>query len=103
MKIVSASRRTDIPAFYDQWLMNRLRDGYVRVPNPFNAKSVSRIGLHPEVVAALVLVTKDPRPMIRHLEELDRRGYRYCFQVTVTGLPRLFEPGVPAAQEVVAA
>ncbi|SNB48093.1 DUF1848 domain-containing protein [Geobacter sp. DSM 9736] len=95
MQIVSASRRTDIPAFYSQWLMNRLRAGFAKVPNPFNPRQVSTVMLRPEMVACLMLVTKDPRPMIACLDELDHRGYRYCFQVTMTGLPRMFEPKVP--------
>ena len=101
MHIVSASRRTDIPAFYSPWLMNRLREGYALVPNPFNPRQVSKVDLRPERVACLVLVTKDPRPMLPHLEELEGRGFRFLFQVTVTGLPRFLEPGVPEAAEVI--
>ena len=103
MHIVSASRRTDIPAFYSSWLMNRLREGYALVPNPFNPRQVSRVDLRPEQVACLVLVTKDPRPMLPHLDELEDRGYRFLFQVTVTGLPRFLESGVPELSAVTAA
>ena len=103
MHIVSASRRTDIPAFYSPWLMNRLREGYALVPNPFNPRQVSRVDLRPERVACLVLVTKDPRPMLPHLDELEERGFRFLFQVTVTGLPRFLEPGVPDTAAVTAA
>jgi len=103
MHIISASRRTDIPAFYSPWLMNRLRDGYALVPNPFNPRQVSRVNLRPEQVACLVLVTKDPRPLLPHLDELEGRGYRFLFQVTVTGLPRFLEPGVPEAEVVIEA
>ena len=101
MQIVSASRRTDIPAFYSEWLMNRLREGHALVPNSFNPRQVSRVPLRPDEVACLVLVTKDPRPMIRYLEELDLRGYRYYFQVTLTGLPKVLEPGVPEPAAVI--
>ena len=48
--IVSISRRTDIPAFYFDWLCQRLREGYVDVVNTFNRKQVSRISLKPEAV-----------------------------------------------------
>lgn len=101
MHIVSASRRTDIPAFYSPWLMNRLREEYALVPNPFNPRQVSNVDLRPERVACLVLVTKDPRPMLPHLDELEGRGFRFLFQVTVTGLPRFLEPGVPEAVVVI--
>ncbi|MBE0599160.1 MAG: DUF1848 domain-containing protein [Desulfuromonadales bacterium] len=103
MKIVSASRRTDIPAFYAPWLMQRLRQGEVRVPNPFNAHQVTTVDLQPSQVACLVLWTKDPRPLLPHLEELETRGYRTLFQITVTGLPSLLEPRVPPAADIVTA
>lgn len=103
MKIVSASRRTDIPAFYTPWLMQRLRVGLVRVPNPFNPRQISTVDLDPAQVACLVLWTKDPRPLLPHLAELEQRGYRTLFQVTVTGLPARLEPRVPAAAAIVEA
>ena len=102
-RIISVSRRTDIPAFYSEWFINRLREGYALVPNPFNPSQVSTVLLDRAHVACFVFVTKDPRPMLPRLEELDRRGYNYLFQVTVTGLPRVFEPHVPETAEILAA
>lgn len=55
--IVSSSRRTDIPAFYSDWLLNRLQAGYVLVRNPFNPLQVSRVALDPGVVDCLVFWT----------------------------------------------
>jgi hypothetical protein len=89
--IISASRRTDIPAFYAQWFMNRVRAGYCTVPNPFNPSQVTTISLRPEDVDVIVFWTRNPRPMFRHLEELDRRGYRYYFQYTLLDNPRLLD------------
>lgn len=83
--------------------MNRVREGYACVPNPFNSKQVRRVSLLPSDVACLIFLTKDPRPMIPHLAELDSMGYRYCFQVTVTGLSRVWEPNVPDSADIVAA
>lgn len=103
MQIVSASRRTDIPAFYAPWLMSRLRAGYAKVPNPFNPRQIATVDLRPERVAALFLWSKDPRPLLPHLEELESRGYRTVFHVTATALPRPLEPRVPPAASVVAA
>jgi hypothetical protein len=60
--IISASRRTDIPAFYSEWFMNRLRKGYCLVPNPFNPRQVARISLLAEHVDAIVFWSKNPRP-----------------------------------------
>ena len=82
--IISASRRTDIPALYSQWFMNRLREGEVLVPNPYNRRKVSRIRLSPEVVDGIVFWTKNPEPLLPYLRELDAMGYRYCFQYTIT-------------------
>ena len=56
--IISASRRTDIPAFYTPWFMNRVRAGFVDAINPFNRKQVSRISLRPEDVDCIVFWTK---------------------------------------------
>lgn len=93
--IISASRRTDIPAFYSEWFMNRVRDGYCLVANPFNAKQVSRISLHPNSVDAIVFWSKNPAPLIPHLAELDSRGFRYYFQYTISNYPVQLEPNVP--------
>lgn len=79
--IVSASRRTDIPAFYSPWFFNRLREGYVLVPNPFDPKTISRVCLGPAVVDCIVFWTKNPAPMLPRLGELD--AYNYYFQYTL--------------------
>lgn len=100
--IISASRRTDIPAFHGDWFMSRIREGYFMRINPFNSRQVSRISLKPEDVAAICFWTKDPRPFMRHLDELDRMGYRYYFQCTLNPYDRVFEPHVPPLDERVA-
>ncbi|MBI2875311.1 MAG: DUF1848 domain-containing protein [Candidatus Tectomicrobia bacterium] len=92
--IISASRRTDIPAFYTEWLMNRIRAGYCTVPSPFNRNQISTISLKPEDVV-IVFWTRHPRPLLPHLTELDERGYRYYFQYTVMENPRLIDPQTP--------
>lgn len=82
--ILSASRRTDIPAFYPDWLMARLQAGTVSVRNPMNHGQVRQIPLSPESVDCIVFWTKDPAPLLSHLPELDAMGYRYYFQFTLT-------------------
>ncbi len=93
--IISASRRTDIPAFYSEWFMNRIRAGYCTTINPFNRKQVAYVSLKPEDVDVIVFWTKNPEPLIKHLRELDDRGFRYYFQYTLTGYPQALEPQVP--------
>ena len=61
--ILSVSRRTDIPAFYMPWFMNRLREGYVMVRNPMNYHQVSRVSLSPEVIDCIVFWTKNAMPL----------------------------------------
>ena len=83
--IISASRRTDIPAFYAEWFLRRLRAGYCEVPNPFNPRQVARISLLPEDVSVVVFWTRSPRAMLSRLSELDSRGLCYYFQFTLCG------------------
>jgi len=66
--IISVSRRTDIPAFYAKWFMNRIYDGYCNVPNPFNQKQISCISLQPKDVDIIVFWTRNPKPLLPYLE-----------------------------------
>lgn len=93
--IISVSRRTDIPAFYARWFINRVRAGYCVVTNPFNAKQATRVSLLPQDVDLFVFWTRQPRPLLRYLDELDQRGYRYYFQVTLMDNPRILDPQTP--------
>jgi len=97
--IISASRRTDIPALYSEWLMNRVRAGWCLVPNPVNPEQVSRVSLKPQDVDAFIFWSKNPAPMLGHLDELDRAGFRYYFQFTLNDYPRLLEPNIPDLDE----
>ncbi len=101
--IVSASRRTDIPAFYARWFMQRIRAGYCHVPNPFNPRQISRVSLRPADVAVLVFWTRQALPLLPYLDELDAGGFRYYFLYTVTGLPSAIEPSSPSWTDAVAA
>lgn len=101
--IISASRRTDIPAFYSEWFMQRVRAGYCSVPNPFNVHQVVRVSLTPNDVDVIVFWTRNPIPLFPYLEELDRCGFRYYFQFTLLGYPRLLEPNAPPRDSAIAA
>jgi len=94
--IISASRRTDIPAFYSEWFMNRIREGYCTVPNPFNSKQISVIELSPKNVEAIVFWTRNPRPLLEHLKHLDELGYNYYFQFTINNYPKIYEKHNPS-------
>lgn len=94
-KVVSVSRRTDIPAFYSEWFMNGIRRGYVDSINPFNRKYVSRISLKSNDVICFVFWTKNPKPFIKCLDELDNLGYKYYFQFTLNPYSFDVERNVP--------
>jgi len=98
--IISASRSTDIPAFYPEWFMNRLKAGYLARRNPFNGR------LHYVSFAkarAVVFWSKNPAPLMPHLSELDRMGIHYYFQFTLNDYEdEGYEPGLPSLAERVA-
>lgn len=89
--IISASRRTDIPAYYPEWFMKRIRTGFVLTRNPMNRAQLSRIPLSPDVVDCIVFWTKDAANIMPHLDELDARGFNYYFQFTLTPYGRDLE------------
>jgi DNA repair photolyase len=100
--IISASRRTDIPAFYSKWFMNRVRAGFFYRVNPFNNKQVSGFSLKPEDVDAICFWTKNPEPLLPYLSELDQRGFNYYFQFTFNPYGKQFEPHVPPLKDRIA-
>ena len=95
--ILSASRRTDIPNYYADWFMGRIREGYCCVRNPMNPRQVSRIDLAPQAVDCIVFWTKNPAGLLPRLKEL--RDYTYYFQFTLTGYGRDIEPNLPDKRE----
>ena len=78
--VISASRSTDIPAFYSKWFFNRLRAGYCVWYNPFNRKPMY---ISFEKTRAIVFWTKNPEPILPFLRELDERRIHYYFHVTL--------------------
>jgi hypothetical protein len=99
--IISASRRTDLPAFYADWFMNRIRAGYCAVPNPFNRNQVSYISLLSDEVEAIVFWTRNPAPLLPRLQELDDQGFHYYFQFTLVNNPKQIDPHSPPLEKAV--
>lgn len=95
--ILSVSRRTDIPNYYSEWFLNRIKEGYLYVRNPLNFHQVSKIDISPQVVDCIVFWTKNPEPMFHKLEQL--KDYQYCFQFTLTGYGKDMEPNLPHKRE----
>lgn len=96
--ILSVSRRTDIPAFYSDWFMNRIKEGYVLVRNPMSYHAISRVNIQPDVVDCIVFWTKNPAPLIPHLSELSKK-YTYYFQYTLNAYGHDIEPNLPSLDE----
>lgn len=91
--ILSVSRRTDIPNYYSDWFLNRVKEGYLYVRNPMNIHQVSKINISPDVVDCIVFWTKNPEAMMERLDELEK--YQYYFQFTLTGFGKDIEQNVP--------
>ncbi|HEX4591883.1 MAG TPA: DUF1848 domain-containing protein, partial [Gemmataceae bacterium] len=88
-----ASYKTDIPTFYGDWFINRLRAGYCKTLNPYN-RHVIRVSLRPEDVAGFVFWTKNLGPFLGHLAEVYNRGFPFVVQHTINGYPRVLEQAV---------
>ncbi|PWL43816.1 MAG: DUF1848 domain-containing protein [Clostridiaceae bacterium] len=88
--ILFASGRTDIPAFYSNWFINRVEAGFVDVRNPFNQKLVSRIYFSD--VDLIMFCSKNPLPMINKLDILK---VPVLFHVTITPYGKDVEPNIP--------
>lgn len=83
--IVSASRATDIPAFYSDWFVNRIKEGYLIKFNPYNNRPYKINFCDTKFI---VFWTKNPEPIIKHLPFFDSLGIRYYFQYTLNDYSR---------------
>lgn len=97
--ILNTGSRTDIPAFYSEWFYKRIQEGNVCVRHPFDPKRVLRYKLDPKVVDVLCFCTKDPRPMLDKLMELN--AFRQFWFITITPYGKDIEPYVPNKLEVI--
>jgi len=97
--ILSVSRRTDIPAFYSDWFINRIKAGFVYVRNPMNYHQVSKISLTPDVIDCMVFWTKNPAPVLEKLDLISE--YNYYFQVTINAYDEKIERYVPGTEVII--
>jgi len=99
--IVSASYRTDIPAFYAEWFVRRLDEGFALVRNPYSAQ-MYRVDLRPQRVTGFVFWTRNFGPLLERLDRLRAFGRPFVVQFTITDYPRQIEPAVIPAEKAVA-
>ena len=96
--ILNVSGRTDVVAFYSEWFMNRYREGFLDVRNPFQPKLVSRIYF--EDVDAVLFCTKNPIPILKYISEIQKP---ILFHVTLTPYQKDIEPNVPPKGQIIEA
>jgi len=97
--IISASRRTDIPSYYSEWFLNRIKEKFVYVRNPMNIHQISEINLNPELVDCIVFWSKNPKPMIDKLQFINE--YKYYFQFTLNPYGSDVEAKLPPKTEII--
>lgn len=95
--ILSVSRRTDIPSYYSEWFLNRLNEGFVCVRNPMNIHRVSRISLDKNVIDGIVFWSKNPKPLLSHLDKL--KDYPFYFQFTLNPYSTDIESNLPSKKD----
>jgi len=96
--IISASRRTDIPAFYTEWFFNRINEGFALVRNPMNNSQIRNVSLKVDDVDCIVFWTKNPQAIIPRLDTLNQ--YHYYFQFTLNPYERDIETSLPDKTEL---
>lgn len=96
--IINTGMRTDIPAFYGEWLTNRIREEFVLVRNPYFPEQVTRYRLTPDIVDVLAFCTKNPAPMFKRMDIV--APFRQFWFVTMTPYGKDIEPNVPDWEEV---
>ncbi|MBO4727207.1 MAG: DUF1848 domain-containing protein [Spirochaetaceae bacterium] len=100
--IINTGLRTDIPAFFADWFINRIKAGYVCVRNPYNRNQVTEYLLNPDVVDLLVFCSKNPIPLVTLLKSSDvLHPFRQFWFVTITPYESEIEPNVPDKQLVI--
>lgn len=97
--IINTGSRTDIPAYFSEWFINRIKEGYVYVRNPYYMNQVTKYILSPDVVDCLVFCTKNPEPIIGKLHEINK--YNQLWFVTITPYEEDIEPYVPSKEKVI--
>ena len=97
--IINTGQRTDIPAFYSEWFMNRIKEEYVMVRNPYYPNLVTKFLLNKDLVDVIGFCTKNPRPMLKYLDSL--KEFKMLWYVTITGFESDLEPNVPKIDDVI--
>jgi len=99
-RIISVSRRNDVPAFFGDWFFKNLLNGYVDIPNPFNRK-IERVSLHPKDVLGFVFWSRFPISLLKVLDYIDTHyNKNHYLNLTVNDYPEVLEPKAPPLSKV---
>jgi hypothetical protein len=96
-QVISASRRTDLPAFYIRWLLEKVKDNQVAVPNPFNRQQVKFVSLSPSDVAWFVFWSRNYRIFLQNYQAFQH--YQCFFHFTINPFHTLLEPDMISPAE----
>ena len=96
--IINTGSRTDIPAFFSKWLLNRVDEGFVCTRNPYN-EDIYKYPLNPKIIDCLCFCTKNPKPLFKNIDELD--DFNQFWFVTITPYGRDIEANVPSFKQVI--
>jgi DNA repair photolyase len=97
--IINTGSRTDIPAYFSDWFLNRIKEGFVFARNPYYPNLMTKYILSPSLVDCLVFCTKNPEPMLPRLNEISEYGQLWF--VTITPYDEDIEPNVPSTYKVI--
>ena len=97
--ILNTGSRTDIPAFYAEWFVRRLREGFVMARSPYDSQRITRYVLDPAVVDLIVFCTKNPAPLLAYRDAL--APFRQFWGVTITPYGKDVEPETPPVEAAI--
>lgn len=96
--ILNTGNRTDIPAFYAPWFLNRIREGFVYTRSPYDPGHLTEYILDPELVDVICFCSKNPAPLLPHMGDLAR--FSQYWQLTITPYGKEIEPHVPEKKQI---
>jgi Domain of unknown function (DUF1848). len=96
--IINTGTRTDIPAFYSKWFLNRIGDGFVCTRNPYN-NNIYRYPLDSTIIDCLCFCTKNPKPLVKNLDKLN--DFNQFWFVTINPYGNDIEVNVPGFKKVI--
>ena len=96
--ILNTGTRTDIPAFYSKWFLNRIDEGFVISKNPYN-NQMYRYNFNPKTIDVMCFCSKNPKPLVKNLNKLS--DYRQFWFTTINPYDRDIEVNVPNYKRVI--